>query len=40
MFDFNVKVTYDYTPIPEPSTLVLAGLTGFGLLGMARRRRS
>jgi len=35
----GVKVTYDYAPVPEPSTLV--GLLGMGLVGLAlvwRRR--
>jgi len=47
VFDFTnlasagVKVTYDYAPVPEPSTLV--GLVGMGLVGLAlvwRRRRA
>jgi len=47
LFDFtnlasaDVKVTYNYAPVPEPSTLV--GLVGMGLAGLAlvwRRRRA
>ncbi len=35
-FDY---VSLDITPVPEPGSAALAGITAFGLLGMRRRRR-
>ena len=34
----NIQVVYNYSVVPEPSTLSLAGLAGFGLLGLALLR--
>ncbi len=34
----NVTVTYEYTPIPEPSTAMLVGFSLVGALAVARRR--
>jgi hypothetical protein len=34
----NVTVTYEYTPIPEPSTAVLVGFCLVGAVAVARRR--
>lgn len=41
-FDLTVPVSFNDrfgTPVPEPSSLVLSGLSGAGLLAYARRRR-
>ncbi len=34
----DLKVTYEFTPVPEPTTLLLAGLASVGLLAHRRRR--
>jgi hypothetical protein len=34
-----VRVTYEYTPVPEPSSLLAISLGAFGLAGYARYRR-
>jgi hypothetical protein len=35
----TVSVQYNFTPVPEPTTLALAGLGGFATLLVARRRK-
>ncbi|HEY2841843.1 MAG TPA: choice-of-anchor E domain-containing protein [Pirellulales bacterium] len=39
-FGFSATVTYHYTPVPEPTTLALAGLGALGLAFAARRKRN
>ncbi len=34
----NAIVTYDYTPVPEPTTMAMLGLGGCALIGVMRRR--
>jgi hypothetical protein len=34
----TASVTYDYTPVPEPTTLALAGLGGLSLMFFRRRK--
>jgi hypothetical protein len=38
-FGFEASVTYHYTPVPEPTTLALAGLGALGLVVAIRRKR-
>jgi len=38
-FGFDATITYHYTPVPEPTTLALAGLGALGLVVAARRKR-
>jgi hypothetical protein len=38
-FGFEATVTYHYNPVPEPTTLALAGLGALGLVFAARRKR-
>lgn len=38
-FDFDATVVYHYEAVPEPTTLVLAGLGALGLVFAARRKR-
>jgi hypothetical protein len=33
-----LEVTYNYTPVPEPSSLALLGLGGMGVMAMLRRK--
>ena len=35
-----VTVTYDYTAIPEPSSMALVGLGAVGLIAVIRKRKS
>ena len=37
-FGQNVGHIVEFSPVPEPSTLVLAGLAGFGLLMLRWRK--
>jgi hypothetical protein len=38
-FGFDASVTYTFTPIPEPSSMALAGIGLIGAAGIAIRRR-
>jgi hypothetical protein len=38
-FGFDATITYHYNPVPEPTTLALAGLGAIGLVVVAARRK-